>query len=566
MAEVDYNAINFKYYKYMVENGSYILSVVLDLPIDSSEYGKVSSDQISVTINNMPTEYGIARAYFSQAGFTYHLPLWVTIDATGDRDTSKAVSYGAYTDSFLTVSGYASIVGSNIFYYLNANFKDSDGNTLYQYKNDSVYANGNVRGLCFTPIFIRTTDDVYMFASSGAAYTHNVNNVYTHTTFGKKGSGDSAILLSTQFLSGLYKNASSRIKEFLNESTEYDPDDYTNPDSKPTKPTGNGNYTDSGTDTIPDRSSRVTSGLFGVYKITSSQLASLGEFLWSSSFIDSLAKAFNDPIDTIISLHYLPITANTVGTRNIYLGNQDSGVSSDIATDFTTLNFGSVSLGRPRGMFLDQSPYTKVQIHVPFCGIYELNTDEIMGNTLTLLESVDNITGNVIAALEVTQSGVTKTLYTWSGQCGEELPVTGRNYASIYMGVASGITNTAIGIGSAVASAGATAPLTAMAISSGISSSVNGVMSSKPTVNHGASGSAGFMDVKQAYLIVEYPRLAGLGKGGDKDYSGIPSCTRSALSSMSGFTQVDFVNLQIAGATESEIDEAKTLLSRGVIL
>lgn len=339
------------------------------------------------------------------------------------------------------------------------------------------------------------------------------------------------------------------------------PDDDKHKRDEPT-----GDYPDSPTDDEHNAPPSLNGTLYTVYHIGVSQLVNLSAFLWSKGFIDNLLKINSNAIENIISLHWFPLEVTNGVSKNVILGNLDSKISAYIVDENVTVDYGSITINTPSGSYLDFSPYTKFQIHVPYCGIHPLNTDEVMRGTLNLIEHINLITGAVSAFLFVTRDGKRKMLYAYSGSCTIELTITGTNYANTYLSVASGAASKALGISTTLAIGGSAAPIAAasMAVSGAVSGATD-VMGAKPDIEHGGSfnGGSGYYDVAQAYLICEYPNISKPNYW--YRYQGKPYNQTEKLSSLSGFFIVENINLEVSGATDTECAEIEQILKAGAI-
>ena len=98
-------------------------------------------------------------------------------------------------------------------------------------------------------------------------------------------------------------------------------------------------------------------------------------------------------------------------------------------------------------------------------------------------------------------------------------------------------------------------------------SAISSVTSSKITTQRSSalSGNPGILDDFVPYIILHRP-VQSLAKDFRK-FKGYPSNITATLSSVTGYTEVEYVNLQnIPNATSAEMDEIKNLLSKGVLL
>lgn len=193
--------------------------------------------------------------------------------------------------------------------------------------------------------------------------------------------------------------------------------------------------------------SDVSSGigvLTTTFKMTKDRLQQLGRFLWGSNIFDNFSLICNNPIENIISCKSIPLSLNGT-TQKIILGNVDTGVNGDkVSNNFTKQNIGSIAITEKYHNFLDYAPYTNVIIYLPYVGFKELDTNLVMGKTLSISYTVDIITGGCLCQIK---SNNVK-LYEFNGNMGIDIPITASNRAQVEAGYIS----SGIGIASSVAS------------------------------------------------------------------------------------------------------------------
>lgn len=318
----------------------------------------------------------------------------------------------------------------------------------------------------------------------------------------------------------------------------------------------NDNPPDTGTGSGPTvvLPSQQASALFAVYNPSLAELNSLGAWLWSSNFVDQLLKLFNDPMQAIIGLHKIFATPATGAAQNIRVGYLDSGVSSAIVTDqYTEVDCGSVNCYEYFGNVFDYDPYTKVHIFLPFIGIQQLNTADVMRSTIGVKYKVDVLTGGCIAEVSVTRDGAGGVLYVFSGDASVRYPVS----SGSYMGIVSGILSVVGGVAGTIASGGALAPA--------LMGGAVGLTHAHTDIKHGGtiSGATGAMGAKKPYLIISRPQteLA----NNYKKYQGLPANQYNTVGNMSGYFMMRDAKVDtISGATREEKEEIKRLLETGV--
>ena len=205
-------------------------------------------------------------------------------------------------------------------------------------------------------------------------------------------------------------------------------------------------------------------------------------------------------------------------------------------------------------------------IYLPFSGIHQLDADVIVGNTLNIYSDIDFLTGSILYHLIVDNGTYSRDIYTFTGDCAIELPITGNDYSAKYEAVVNGIFS---GVGM-IAGAAAGGPVGAMAGAGGASALTAGLK----TIGNAATVKGNYMQsgklvpnscalsVLYPYLIVSTPQDV------SPDYTSVkgrPTHKMLKLSLLSGFAIVSNINLDsIAYATDEDKEALRSLLANGV--
>ena len=322
------------------------------------------------------------------------------------------------------------------------------------------------------------------------------------------------------------------------------PTNPTNPD-----PTGTGN-------TPPVVApSGSASALWSVYNPSQAELNSFGAWLWSSNFIDQILKLFNNPMQSIIGVHKIFASPPVSGSGSITVGYLNSGVSANLVSgQYTTVNCGTVKVREQFGNVFDYTD-THIRLYLPFIGIVDLDTADVMRGSVSVVYHVDVITGACLAEVKITRDGSGGTLYQYAGDAAVRYPIS----SGSYMGVVAGIASAVGGVASAVMTGGATLPLAAGAVAGGISGA-------QTQVQHSGnfSGNAGAMGGKKPYIIIERPQT--MIADDFERYQGRGANVRRTVGQMSGYFKFSDVHTDsISGAAQSEIEAIRAALESGVI-
>ena len=299
----------------------------------------------------------------------------------------------------------------------------------------------------------------------------------------------------------------------------------------------------------------LSSGAVKAFLVSSATIIALFNKLWNASLFDisTFQKLLEAPLDSLIELECIPVMPTYGNNETIKLGNFDTEVTAPVITSqYITIDCGSKAVKRFWGSALDYEPYTKIEIFLPFVGIKTLHTDDVMNSTVHVKYNIDIFTGNLTAQVKCGQS----VLYKYEGNCKATIPVSAK-VNDMMMNMVRGLSHIAAGgIMGGLAGAGTAA----------ISAAVN-VAFSKTHVSRSGdiSGVTGLLDDFVPYLIIHRP-VQSLANNFKKE-KGYPSNITATLSSLSGYTEVEYIHLTgISGATDTELQEIVDLLKRGVII
>ena len=300
-------------------------------------------------------------------------------------------------------------------------------------------------------------------------------------------------------------------------------------------------------------------GLANLYNPTLAQVKQFSRWLWGSDGLnlDQLKKLLQDPMQAIIGLHVMYATPTTGADRDIQVGYINSGVTSKIVTEqYTEIDCGTVTINEYFGDARDYSPFTQVYCYLPFIGIVELNADDVVNSVLGIKYKIDVLTGCCLAQLTVKKYGLDAVLYTYTGNCAVQMPITSGNYLS----TVSSLLGVVVSAGTAALTGGALAPVAIEAATSAVA----GGAKASVAMSGSLGSNAGAMGIRKPYLIIK--RVESADANGYNKFYGYPTNKRVNLSQLTGYVRVKNINLSGTNATEDEQNEIVTLLKEGVIL
>jgi hypothetical protein len=458
--------------------------------------------------------------------------------------------------------------------------------TLNQYNENDVYGFGVVHvvdypnigdkyyGLGVNSVAYYNGDKLVHISIGDGTFTYGLvsgNSIEIKNTSDKAASinyGDWCFLSQ---MTGMGSDMTTSIMQVTTENNDFPKPEKTT-DTSDLDPKGGGGTETNRSDTIdtPDNTAELNShsgvqaGFISLYSPTTSQLRSLASYLWTSDFVDNVKKMFGDPMDVIIGLTQMPFTVPTGASSSVKAGFIDTGITMPrVAQQYIDFDMGSIKYGTYWGNALDFDPYTKVQIYLPFIGFRTLNTNDVINSTVSLKYRIDCLTGAVTAWV----SSGSFVKYEFSGQCGASIPVTSQNYYNVINTAINIVSTVGTGIIGGVATGGL-GTMASMATVNGISNVASGVASGsmKPTVQRsgGMGGASSLMGMRTPYLVFQRPKTS-LPTNYNSVYG--YACNKFLkLGNCKGFTQVEHMHLQVAGATDDEMKEIENILHKGVFI
>lgn len=319
-----------------------------------------------------------------------------------------------------------------------------------------------------------------------------------------------------------------------------------------------GNYDDSSDlielPTIPTIPT-INNGFSTIYKITNAQLINLSSFLWSDSFFDNIIKMFENPMECIKGLFYCRYPISVGSSTPIKLGNVSSDINAPyVISDYVTVDCGTLNVSEYFGNALDYD--SKVSIYLPYVGIKELNINEIMDSSISVIYYVQVSTGVSVCYIYINKSlkgtELNAPLYMFDCNCNAQIPISASDNSNIY----TSLLNLTTGVGQ-MASGNLLGG--ALNLASNVMS-----MSQHISSNGGSNGISGVMGVQTPYLIIQRPINAY-----PEDYNvynGLPSYQTKKIDGLKGFNKFVTVELDNLDCTEEEKIEIENILTSGFFI
>jgi hypothetical protein len=283
-----------------------------------------------------------------------------------------------------------------------------------------------------------------------------------------------------------------------------------------------------------------------LYKVDAAELASLANYLWSSSFFDNIIKNWQSPMENIISLGIVNYPLH--GTlQTVVIGNVSSGIQGEkLSSTFFEIDCGNKDITKYYGNFADYD--TEISLYLPYIGNVKIDPSDCMRGVINVVYHIDVFTGSATAYVRCRTRGAWHVLYQYNGQIKVELPITGRSFIESYKAVLG-------------------------AVGSAASGNIMGVASSalnvKPTYQRSgnAGATSGYMGVQYPYITFSTPQLI---QGRNfRTLKGYVSNLTVKIGDVSGFISADINNSDMIGipdATNEELEMIKQLLADGIYI
>lgn len=205
-----------------------------------------------------------------------------------------------------------------------------------------------------------------------------------------------------------------------------------------------------------------------LYKIDNENWGKLLSIMWASDWMKKISQAVTSliygstkaPADYVLSCTKiaLPVTIDgePANATAIYLGpvlymTQDPDAypkGKHLSTRYAETQTWTFDIYPYSDTYLDFDPYTKIEVHVPFCGTVKVSADACMRGQIEIKYIVDLVTGSCCAIIRCKdQFGNYKINSVLSGQCGISIPFAAQentldkiagSIGSVVVGAASG--------------------------------------------------------------------------------------------------------------------------------
>ena len=305
-------------------------------------------------------------------------------------------------------------------------------------------------------------------------------------------------------------------------------------------------------------------GFINVYNPGMGALQGLGDILFpnvasATDVLDALLKicetlANQNLINYVIDCHVIPVKPTVGASQSIKVGFNNTSIMVPVVTsDYIDVSCGALNIHEYFGGFQDYT-LTKSKLYLPFIGFVDTLPEYWVAGTIKVDYRFNVIDGSFMAFVRSTssRSQLSNTVIAqYAGNACMHFPITGVNYAQM----ASGL------IGAATSMAGAKSNPTA-ALGAAHSAANTVAQWGEVQQSNGYNSTAALLGVRVPYLLIERP-VPSYSQNYKHD-KGYPTNIATTLSGVSGYTEIEDIDLSGIPLTQAEIEELRGLLREGV--
>lgn len=358
------------------------------------------------------------------------------------------------------------------------------------------------------------------------------------------------------------------------------------------------------------------SGMFTMYLMNQQYMDLMGDIFWEDNLgIAVLKEIFGNPIDSVISTTSYPfnlVNLASSANQNLFFGPWNTGLPFIALTKSSfQIDWGTIEIPFAWGNFLDYSPYTKMELFLPWGPGYvtidpndvspysntpgNFNVSTFSSGSIQVKTNIELGKGTCVHSV-IGNNG--RVIGTYSGIVGKQIPLTALDTggkALTTIGAVAGLVGGAA-VGSLAAkgaldtgrltgtpmkdpmrpfesasywdtgmiSGRSTAQSMVSAGANLASRAINSTPITFPRAGTFSDGSSA-MTVQEPFLIISRPVQSVPTQYGH--YNGYPSNIYVAnLKAVSGYTELSEIHLEYVTATADELQELDTILKGGILL
>lgn len=279
-----------------------------------------------------------------------------------------------------------------------------------------------------------------------------------------------------------------------------------------------------------------------------------------------------NPMSAFLAFHLMPTSlvslagtqkALTASGYNFLLQPDNPVPQLEVVNPICALHIGSFDFTHYFDGFADFAPYTKIYLHLPFCGVMQIDVNAVMYGYLSVDYLADAISGNVSAFVTCCdKNGRTQILYNSTGNCAYSLPLFSETQSAAATGkILSGIVSGGIGamMGGGLSSAAGIAETL-------LPFAVTGTMPRHTDVSGTFGGNNAMITDTQCYLEIVRPEW--VNPETYAELESIPAEIGGTITDLElmGKTIISKIETDNISCTDEEKKEIARILSEGIYI
>ena len=291
-----------------------------------------------------------------------------------------------------------------------------------------------------------------------------------------------------------------------------------------------------------------------IYSLAKSQLdafiSDMWDFSWTELTTNMMTGVYNNLIDNVQSIRLMPFSGSDLGTLSIVNGiscgwwTHTANVNK-LSPDKSIKTAGTYELKKSFNGWADYSPYTSVELYLPYLGWMEIDTNLFMGHTIKVEYTLDVLCGIITYYISCDKTFI----MTKSSKVACDIPISLTSGIDVFSDIAKNV-------GGAVSNVANARPI-------GLVSGSAQVTTPKLVGDATESGKL-WMPTKCAIRITRpaYTRASNYASR-----YGYPCYGSYKLSELSGFTVIEnYKSHYTKGIKKEEEDMIKSMMESGVYL
>ena len=312
-------------------------------------------------------------------------------------------------------------------------------------------------------------------------------------------------------------------------------------------------------------------GVYKIYTPTAEQFQVWMTQIYSENAfqaIQNIVKNVNVIQDMIMGYHILPVAIPSDGhqapTFN-FMGDVFNAIFNTVDFNYTnkktiTYSLGEIHIDRIWHNHLDYSPYTSIDLYLPFIGMRNLDNDDVMGKTLSIEYQIELLTGNCTAYIKVNG----QVHYQFTGNCLYKIPLASGD-GDVFKESATNALNSWLSTEGGLEGLAKDKDIQGMMKTWGpVLLDASNTKPQPGSHSSGVQGNPAFNNLNYAYVMITR-RIPEVPDSYGHNY-GFPCHKTVKLKELTGYTTVESIHLDGLTFTDEELKELEGIMTGGFII